>query len=91
MGKFLATLGDAGVVETELAKMLASCSSAYCCRSPKAANGAAGAGFCRAWMRLLAAFVAASAEEVRGMLLVAGKNSTISEMPSAAVEVTNTR
>jgi hypothetical protein len=35
--------------------------------------------------------VAASNEEVRGMLLVAEKNSMVSEMHSAAVDVTNTQ
>ena len=52
---------------------------------PKQAKGAAGAGFARALDRRLAASVVPSAEDIAGMALLCGKNSTVLVMRSPRV------
>eukprot|EP00957_Ditylum_brightwellii_P095143 7246841-Ditylum_brightwellii.AAC.1 len=56
--------------------------SASICFWPTWLNGAAGVGFCRAWIRSKAVCVAASFEAVLGIVHVCGKNSTVLEMRS---------
>ena len=75
--------GDAGVVTCW--KIRESCSRAAICLSPTRANGAAGAGFCSAWMSSVAAIVAFSIEERNGILELCGKNSTVSACITALV------
>ena len=63
-------LGGALVAEN----MSASCRMSSMVWAPKRANGAAGAGFARASARRLAASMAASAEDMAGMVPLCGKN-----------------
>jgi hypothetical protein len=79
------TVTVVGVVVCE--KMAASCFRAVSCSWPTGAKGAAGVGCLRAATRSKAACRVASAEEVRGMRHEWGKNSTVLEIRSAAVEV----
>lgn len=51
-------------------------------------NGTSGCGVARAWMRSLAAMVAASADDRQGRGVVVGKNSTVLPTCSARVLVT---
>ena len=80
----LGTLGGTTGVVT-MPKMVARSLSAAICSVPRVGNGDAGAGLLRAAMSSCAAAVAASAEEVAGILAAWGKNSTEREMRSAFV------
>ena len=75
--------GKAGVVTTP--KMAARSLIAAICSVPREGNGEAGAGLLRAAMSSCAAAVAASADEVAGILAAWGKNSTEREMRLAFV------
>ena len=80
----LGTLGGTTGVVT-MPKMAARSLIAAICSVPRVGNGEAGAGLLRAAMSSCAAAVAASAEEVAGILASWGKNSTEREMRSAFV------
>ena len=84
----VATLGTVGSVWMLVAKISASCLIACIWASPMLANGEAGAGLLRAWVRAAAASRAASAEDVFGMGELTGKNSTVSAIRSEAVLIT---
>ena len=88
----LLTLGDGeGICDGGLSfmvacwKMSVSCFSATSWALPIVAKGAAGAGFRSALVSSLAAMVALSAEDMRGMRMSAGKKSTVSIMRSLPV------
>jgi hypothetical protein len=66
-------------------KMSVSCFSATSWPLPIVAKGAAGAGFRSALVSSLAAMVALSVEDKRGMQMSAGKHSTLSIMRSLPV------
>ena len=67
-----------------------SCCSARIWASPNVLKGDAGAGLCSALANILAALVALSADEVAGMLMSCGKNSTVRSIRSSLVFVTYT-
>ena len=69
-------------------KILAREESADSCASPMLANGAAGAGLSRAFVRASAALMALSEEERDGIGASCGKNSTVRMIRSARVEGT---
>ena len=74
-----------GGCETVAAKILASFRMASMIWVPKRAKGAASAGFARAPARRLAASVAASTEDMAGMVALWGKNRTVLVIRSPCV------
>jgi hypothetical protein len=55
------------------------------CASPRLGNGEAGAGLRSAWIRAVAAALAALAEEVFGIRQLYGEKETVSEWRSEVV------
>ena len=71
-GLVVSTLGEKpsfadGVTYTRL-KMLVSSASAWSCALPRLGKGVVGAGWSSAWVSVAAASLAASTEELTGML-----------------------
>ena len=73
------------VSDVVMEKMSESWRSARICSLPNVWKGAAGAGLRRASARIRAASEALSAEELLGMSMSCGKNSTVREIRSALV------
>jgi hypothetical protein len=72
--------------EVATLKIVTRCFIAAICSDPIVGNGDAGDGFISAAVSSRAASVAASAEEVAGMVVLWGKNSTERDILSARVE-----
>ena len=75
----------AGVGEAAASKIVANCFIAAICSVPNAGNGEAGDGLSSAAVSSRAASVAASADEVAGITVLWGGNSTEREMRSERV------
>ena len=75
--------GCTGMVLTS--KMVANCFIAFICSVPREGNGDDGDGLRRATVSSFAAAVAASADDVAGMGVACGKNSTDLEILSERV------
>ena len=73
-----------------LPKMVANCWSAASWSELVGESGEAGDGFCRAWIKSLAAAVAASAEEAVGITVLEGNQDRVSAILSARVAWTQT-
>ena len=78
-------VGEASVGEVATSKILARCFIAAICSVPRAGNGDAGDGLSSAAVSSRAASVAASADDVAGIGVLWGKNSTEREILSARV------
>ena len=88
LGSMLGVVGGAAIA---VANILARVWSTCICWEPISADGVAGAGCWRALVKAAAASRAAAMEDVLGIGLLCGKNSTVSATRSAAVLVTYTR
>jgi hypothetical protein len=80
----MALMVELGEVVTSW-KMSVSCFRAMSCALPIVVNGAARAGFYRAWVTSLAATMAALVEDIFGMAMLEGRNLTVSAICSLPV------
>ena len=87
-GMVVAPLSGVGGRAVATEKISASCCIARICSLPRVSKGEAGAGLRRASASILAASAALSDDELCGMDISCGKNSTVRAIRSALVLVT---